>query len=83
MNSRFAGCTCQRCGVQPAGPKIAEGRDSEIFEHGPGKVIRVARDGRSLVAEAEIMRYVRTHDYPCPDVYDAGGDYLIMDRLEG
>jgi serine/threonine protein kinase len=69
--------------MQPAGPKIAEGRDSEIFEHGPGKVIRVARDGRSLVAEAEIMRYVRTHDYPCPDVYDAGEGYLIMDRLEG
>lgn len=69
--------------MQPAGPKIAEGRDSEIFEHGPGKVIRVARDGRSLVAEAEIMRYVRTHDYPCPEVYDAGDGYLIMDRLEG
>jgi aminoglycoside phosphotransferase (APT) family kinase protein len=69
--------------VQPAGPKIAEGRDSEIFEHGPGKVLRVARDGRSLVAEAEIMRYVRTHDYPCPDVYDAGDGYLVMDRLKG
>lgn len=45
--------------MQPAGPKIAEGRDSEIFEHGPGKVLRVARDGRSLVAEAEIMRLDR------------------------
>src|SRR6187399_2536129 len=60
--------------MDPIGPKLAEGRDSEIFEHGPGKVLRVARDGRSLVAEAEIMRYVRSHGYPCPDVDDAGRD---------
>jgi serine/threonine protein kinase len=69
--------------VKPIGPKLAEGRDSEIFEHGRGRVLRVSRDGRSLVAEAEIMRYVRSHGYPCPDVYDAGDGYLVMDRLDG
>lgn len=70
-------------GVEPIGVKLAEGRDSEIFEHGQGKVLRVARDGRSLVDEAEIMRHVRSHGYPCPDVYDAGDGYLVMDRLDG
>jgi Ser/Thr protein kinase RdoA (MazF antagonist) len=70
-------------GVEPIGPKLAEGRDSEIFEHGEGRVLRVARDGRSLVAEAEIMRHVRSHGYPCPDVHDAGDGYLVMDRLAG
>ncbi|MGK2930388.1 MAG: phosphotransferase [Acidimicrobiales bacterium] len=65
------------------GPKLAEGRDSEIFEHGPGKVLRLARDGRSLVGEAEVMLHVRTHGYPCPGVHDAGDGYLVMDRLEG
>lgn len=69
--------------MKPLGPKLAEGRDSEIFEHGAGRVLRVARDGRSLVAEADIMRHVRSHGYPCPDVYDAGEGYLVMDRLEG
>ncbi len=69
--------------MKPMGAKLAEGRDSEIFEHGPDKVLRVARDGRSLVAEAEIMRYVRAHEYPCPHVYDAGDGYLVMDRLDG
>jgi aminoglycoside phosphotransferase (APT) family kinase protein len=69
--------------MEPIGPRIAEGRDSEIFEHGPGRVLRVARDGRSLHAEAEIMRYVRSHGYPCPEVHDAGEGYLVMDRLEG
>ena len=73
----------QTAAVQPTGPKIAEGRDSEIFEHGHGKVLRVARDGRSLIAEAEIMRYVRSHGYPCPEVDDAGDGYLVMERLVG
>jgi Ser/Thr protein kinase RdoA (MazF antagonist) len=73
----------ENAGVQPIGPKLAQGRDSEIFEHGPDKVLRVARDGRSLVAEAGIMRHVRSHGYPCPDVYDAGDGFLVMDRLEG
>lgn len=69
--------------MEPIGPMLAEGRDSEIFEHGPGKVLRVARDGRSLEGEAEVMRYVRSRGYPCPDVHDAGDGYLVMDRLEG
>lgn len=69
--------------MQPIGPKIAEGRDSELFEHGPGRVLRAARDGRSLVAEAEVMRYARSQGYPCPDVHDAGDGYLVMDRLDG
>ncbi len=69
--------------MDPIGPKIAEGRDSEIFEHGPDKVLRKARDGRSLVAEAEVMRYVRFRGYPCPEVHDAGEGYLVMDRLVG
>ena len=69
--------------MQPIGPKLAEGRDSEIFEHGPHRVLRIARDGRSLVREAEVMTYVRSHGYPCPEVFDAGDGYLVMARLEG
>jgi aminoglycoside phosphotransferase (APT) family kinase protein len=69
--------------VEPLGPKLAEGRDSEIFEHGPGRVLRRARDGRSLVREAEIMRYVRDAGYPVPAVHDAGDGWLVMDRLDG
>ena len=65
------------------GPKIAEGRDSEIFEHGPGRVLRRARDGRSLVAEADVMRHVRDHGYPAPLVFDAGDGWLVMERLNG
>ena len=69
--------------MEPLGAKIAEGRDSEIFEHGVGKVLRVARDGRSLVEEAEVMAYVGAQGYPVPRVYDAGEGYLVMDRVDG
>ena len=69
--------------VKPLGDKMAEGRDSEIFEHGPGRVLRMARDGRSLVGEAEVMQSPRDQGYPAPAVYEAGDGYLVMDRLEG
>jgi aminoglycoside phosphotransferase (APT) family kinase protein len=69
--------------VEPTGPKIAEGRDSEIFEHGPGRVLRRARDGRSLEREAAVMRHVREHGYPAPEVFDTGEGWLVMERLDG
>lgn len=69
--------------MQPRGPKLAEGRDSEIYEHGPGLVLRLTRDGRSLVAESELMAYVRSHGYPTPEVHDAGDGYLVMERIDG
>jgi aminoglycoside phosphotransferase (APT) family kinase protein len=46
-------------------------------------VLRVARDGRSLVAESEVMTYVRSCGYPAPAVHDAGDGYLVMDRVDG
>ena len=69
--------------MEPLGPKLAEGRDSEIFEHGAGRVLRRARDGRSLEREAAVMRHVREHGYPAPEVFDAGEGWLVMERLEG
>jgi aminoglycoside phosphotransferase (APT) family kinase protein len=69
--------------MEPIGPKLAEGRDSEIFEHGPGRVLRRSRDDRSLVREAEVMRYVFDAGYPVPEVHDAGEGYLVMDRVDG
>lgn len=69
--------------MQPRGPKLAEGRDSEIFDHGSGLVLRRSRDGRSLVREAEVMRYALDAGYPVPEVHDAGEGYLVMDRVDG
>ena len=69
--------------MEPIGPKLAEGRDTEIYMHSPGRVLRVPRDGRSLVREAEVMRFVADRGYPVPTVHDAGEGYLVMDQVVG
>jgi aminoglycoside phosphotransferase (APT) family kinase protein len=69
--------------VEPLGPKLAEGRDSEIYEHGAGRVLRVNRVARDLSVEARVMQHVRAHGYPVPEVFDAGDGWLLMERVDG
>ena len=69
--------------MEPKGPKLAEGRDSVIYEHGPGLVLRVARDGRNLEHEAAVMRWVHDHGVPSPMAHDAGDGFIVMDRIDG
>ncbi len=67
------------------GPLLASGRDSDIFEFGAGKVLRRARDGRSLESEAAVMDYARSHGYPVPAVHEllSGGTEMVLDRVMG
>ena len=69
--------------MEPQGPKLAEGRGSVIYEHGPGLVLRLARDGRNLEHEAAVMRWVHDHGVPSPQAHDAGDGFIVMDRVEG
>lgn len=64
---------------------IASGRDADIYEAGPGLVMRRSRDGRSLAYEAKIMEYVRSHGFPVPEVQGVNGDgtEMVMERLHG
>jgi aminoglycoside phosphotransferase (APT) family kinase protein len=67
------------------GPLLASGRDADIFEYGPGRVLRRSRDGRSMVNEARAMAHVGEEGYPVPrveEVSDDGTD-LVMERIEG
>lgn len=67
------------------GALIASGRDSDIYEYGPGLVLRRARNGRSLETEARTMEYVRSQGYPVPivDEITEGGIALVMARITG
>ena len=69
--------------MEPLGPKIAAGRDSEIFEHGPGRVLRRSFVPRDLTNEARTMAYVRERGFPVPEVFEAGHGFLVMERVEG
>ncbi|GIH95235.1 phosphotransferase [Planobispora siamensis] len=66
-----------------AGSLIAAGRDCEILEAGPGRVVRRSRDGRNLEREAAAMRHARRHGFPAPEVFDVEGPDILMERVEG
>ena len=67
------------------GALLASGRDGDIFEYGPGLVLRKTRDGRSIAHEARVMTFLAGHGYPVPRVDDvrADGSEIVMERLDG
>jgi aminoglycoside phosphotransferase (APT) family kinase protein len=65
------------------GPLIGKGRAADVFDVGGGRVLRRNRDGASTETEAALMRYLHRRDYPVPEVFDADGGDLMMERLDG
>jgi len=76
-------------GVPDVGPLLAIGRSADVFECGPGRVLRRYRPSadadaaRDVAYEAAVMRHVRAAGYPVPAVHDADGLDLVMDRVDG
>jgi aminoglycoside phosphotransferase (APT) family kinase protein len=71
--------------MKPPGPLLAAGRDADIFEYGPGLVLRRSREGRSMALEARTMAYLHEQGYPVPAVEELSddGSELVMERIEG
>jgi aminoglycoside phosphotransferase (APT) family kinase protein len=71
--------------MKPPGPLLAAGRDADIFEYGPGLVLRRSREGRSMAQEARTMAYLHQKGYPVPAVEELSddGSELAMERIEG
>jgi aminoglycoside phosphotransferase (APT) family kinase protein len=87
---RFDGCSTrppfrETSGVAGSGLRVlAGGRDADVFEHGPGTVVRRYRHpGADATREAAVMEHVRLHGFPVPAVHYASGPELVMDRIEG
>lgn len=72
-------------GVHPPGRLLASGRDSDIFDYGPGLVLRRSRRARSMAFEAQVMEYLRGRGYPVPavDHLSEDGCDLVMERVDG
>jgi aminoglycoside phosphotransferase (APT) family kinase protein len=64
---------------------VAAGRDCDIFECGPGLVLRRSRQGGSMAGEAAVMDFARRHDYPVPAVEEISDDgtELVLERVDG
>ena len=71
--------------MEPPGELIASGRDSDIFDAGPGLVLRRSRRWYSMTQEARTMEYVRGYGYPVPAIEEVSSDGtdLVMERVHG
>ena len=62
---------------------LAEGRASEVFDLGDGRVLRRFKAGGRPEAEALVMEHVRAHGYPVPRVLDVSRNALVLERIDG
>ena len=65
------------------GPLLGTGRTADVFDLGRDRVLRRYRIPIDATVEAELMRYLATAGYPVPEVYDADGRDLVLERLDG
>jgi aminoglycoside phosphotransferase (APT) family kinase protein len=67
------------------GRLIASGRDADIFEFGPGLVLRRTHGRRSLAREFRTMAYAAEHGYPVPAVHElrSADTEIVMERVPG
>lgn len=69
----------------PELPLIGRGRAADVFDAGGGRVLRRYRTPHpgSVEREAAAMQHLRAHGAPVPQVFSAGGDEMVMERLTG
>ncbi|HWD56460.1 MAG TPA: phosphotransferase [Acidimicrobiales bacterium] len=71
--------------MRSPGPLLASGRDSDIFDYGPGLVLRRSREGHSMANEARTMSFLHERGYPVPAIEELSDDGLdlVMERIDG
>ena len=62
---------------------LAEGRASEIFDLGDGRVLRRFKRGGNPGFEARVMEHARAHGFPVPAVHEVRDDALVLERIAG
>jgi hypothetical protein len=79
------GSTADEALRAPLGELLGEGADARIHVVDARRVIRVAKDGRSLRHEAEIQRYAAASGFPVPAVLAVSddGERLLIERIDG
>jgi tRNA A-37 threonylcarbamoyl transferase component Bud32 len=69
--------------AEAPGPLLGTGRSADVFGLSSSRVLRRYRFPIDATAEAGLMRYLAAQGYPVPEVYDADGRDLVMERLDG
>jgi aminoglycoside phosphotransferase (APT) family kinase protein len=71
-------------GLGEPGRRVGVGRSADVCDLGHGRVLRRYHDrARSARREAEIMTWARSHGVPVPEVFDADGPEIVMERVDG
>lgn len=65
------------------GHLLTSGASADVYALDEERVLRRYREGRDAAPEVELLRHVRAHDFPAPDVLDAHGSDIVMNRLHG
>jgi aminoglycoside phosphotransferase (APT) family kinase protein len=65
------------------GELIGAGRSADVYALGARRVLRRYRVPIDVAAEARLMQYLAASGYPVPEVYDADGLDIVMERLDG
>ena len=66
-------------------PLIGRGRAADVFDLGNGRVLRRYRTPHPGIVEREAtaMQHLRAHGAPVPEVFEASGEDMVMERLTG
>lgn len=65
------------------GPLLGAGRSADVYALGAHRVLRRYRLPIDAAAEAALMRHLAAAGYPVPEVHDADGRDLVLERLDG
>ncbi len=65
------------------GRLIGTGRACDVYELDDQRVLRRYRSGHNAEPEAAAMQFLHRVGYPVPQVHDASGADLVMQRLNG
>lgn len=65
------------------GPLLGAGRSADVYALDSGRVLRRYRVPIDVGAEARLMRYLAASGYPVPEVHEADGRDLVLERLDG
>lgn len=69
--------------TDPPGPLLGTGRSADVYALGNGRVLRRYRVPIDVAAEARLMQHLAAASYPVPEVFDADGRDMVLERLDG
>jgi aminoglycoside phosphotransferase (APT) family kinase protein len=63
---------------------LAAGRSADVYDLGGGRVLRRYHNrARSADPEAEVISWAGAHGVPVPEVFDAAGPDIVMEKVDG